>query len=78
MKQEFGEDVRPCLFSRDEFARLEAHFSERNEALAERRKAVQPGFAISPVRADDLTLFRDGVTNRYWIRLGHMLSKIAF
>ncbi|MFX0547313.1 hypothetical protein ACEWPL_017395 [Roseovarius sp. S1116L3] len=78
MKQEFGEDVWRSLFTRDEFARLKAHFSGLNVALAKRRKAVQPGFRISPAQADNLTLFRNGVTNGYWIRLARMLSKVAF
>ncbi len=69
MKAEFGDDVKPCLFTRAEFGTLKDHFDARNEALRERRAAVQPDFAISPANADGLTLFRNEISSAYWVRV---------
>ncbi len=78
MKREFGDDVRPCLFTHEEFNLLRDHFSGLNDRLAERRNAVQPDLIVSPARSGDLTLFRNNVNNAYWIRLGRMLVQAAF
>lgn len=73
LRQAFGEDVRPCLFTRKEFDLLQDHFAGLNNELVARRKAIQPDFTMSPARADDLTVFRDGIQSAYWIRLSRML-----
>lgn len=67
---EFGGDVRSCLFTREEFGRLEAHFAPLNAALAGRRAAHQPGFAPGTPDISRLTLFRDTVPASFWVRVG--------
>lgn len=78
LKREFGDDVRPCLFTHEEFHLLQDHFAGLNDTLAERRRAVQPDLVISPARPSDLTLFRNNINNAYWIRLARMLVQAAF
>lgn len=67
IRNEFGEKVKPCLFTRDEFQKLQAHFEERNKVLQTRRAAVQPDFALSPTTAEGLTLFRNEVPHSFWM-----------
>lgn len=69
LKAEFGEDVKPCLFTREEFRALKAHFDACNDRLAQRRAVVQPGFALSEASKDGLTLFRNELPSPYWVRL---------
>jgi hypothetical protein len=66
---EKGDDIKPCLFTQDEFARLKTHFDAANAKLRERRQAVQPDFQISPADASKITLFRNGLTQAYWIKM---------
>lgn len=68
IRDEFGTDVKPCLFTRDEFRSLKNHFGACNEVLHKRRAKVQPDFALSPTTADGLTLFRDDLNQSFWLR----------
>lgn len=69
LRAEFGEDVCPCLFTRDEFNRLSKHFDVKNKTLQARRASVQPDFAITPPSTDGITLFRNEIGNIFWINL---------
>ncbi len=73
LKAEFGENVKPCLFSRHEFKLLKDHFDARNAELATRRAAVQPGFAISPADDSGLNLFRDDIDAKFWLKMARLL-----
>lgn len=69
LRKKFGDDVRPCIFTRDEFRRLSEHFEAKNRTLEARRAAVQPDFAITKASPDEITLFRDDIDNTFWIQL---------
>lgn len=70
---EFGAEVKPCLFTREEFQKLQAHFEERNAELQARRAPVQPDFGLSPTTSEGLTLFRDGVPHAFWMAVSRAL-----
>jgi len=65
---EFGEEAKPCLFSKAEHSRLVAHFAPLNARLAERLQPVQPDFSISQSVPDKTWVFRDDLTPSYWLR----------
>lgn len=69
MRHDFGEDVQPCIFTREEFNRLSTHFDAKNKTLQDRRAAVQPSFAITQISADELTLFRGDINYTIWVKL---------
>ncbi len=73
LKQEFGEDIRTCLFTRDEFTRIAEHFNERNAELAARRAPFQPGFSITPADDRNITVFRNNVGEQFWVRMSRTL-----
>lgn len=74
MKVEFGEDVKPCLFTRGEFHALKEHYDARNEELRKRREAYQPEFRMTEAAAGGLTAFRDEVPHPFWVRMGRRLT----
>ncbi|APZ55216.1 hypothetical protein ACFO5Z_15765 [Salipiger abyssi] len=73
LKAEFGDEVKPCLFTREEFRRLKDHYDTRNAELSERRAGVQPEFAISEASQKGLTLFRNEIPSAYWVRMSRRL-----
>lgn len=73
LKVEFGEKVKPCLFTREEFRVLKEYYDEQNERLAARRAAVQPDFALTPASSDGLTLFRNEITSAFWVRVARRM-----
>lgn len=75
LKEEYGDDVKPTLFTREEFRRLKDHFDPLNEELNRRLAGVQPDFRLSPASADGLTLFREDVKLPYWIRFNRWFVK---
>ena len=74
LEREFGEDIRTCLFTKDEFSRLAEHFNERNADLTARRAPFQPGFAITPADTQGITHFRNDVGGKFWIRMSRVLA----
>jgi len=72
---EYGGNVRPCLFTRDEFTRLARHFTARNAALETRRAPHQPGFALTPASAEGLTLFRHEISSACWVLITRTMVK---
>lgn len=76
MREEFGDDVRPCIFSRDEFNRLNTHFEAKNKELKARRAAVQPDFSITSANPDGVSLFRNNVSNLFWVKLCREMIKV--
>lgn len=68
LKEEQGDDIKTCLFTKEEFNILKTHFDQCNEGLRKRRLAVQPEFRISPASLQGLTLFRDEVPGSFWVR----------
>lgn len=73
LKQEKGEDVVPCLFSRGEFDTLRAYFDVKNETLHQRRQPWQPEFRISPPDGSRITLFRNEVPLNFWVQIARGL-----
>lgn len=73
LREDHGEDVRPCLFTRAEFDMLEQSFAESNARLAARRAAVQPGFAVTAPDASALTLFRNDIDGAFWMNMARRL-----
>lgn len=69
-----GEDVRSCLFTRNEFNKLKAHFDSLNAELARRRQPIQPGFEITPPDDSELTLFRNQIDWPFWLRAGRSVT----
>ncbi len=74
LEREFGEDIRTCLFTKDEFSRLAEHFNERNAELAARRAPFQPGFSVTPADPRSITHFRNDVGGNFWIRMSRVLA----
>lgn len=75
LREAFGDDVRPCIFSRAEFNRMNTHFAAKNKELEARRAALQPDFAITPANPDGVSLFRNNVTNAFWVKFCRELLK---
>ncbi|MFK5996668.1 MAG: hypothetical protein QM492_01005 [Rhodobacterales bacterium] len=75
LRAEFGDDVRPCIFSHDEFNRLSTHFEAKNRTLEARRAAVQPDFAVTRADPETITLFKNQINNTFWIRICRDLVK---
>jgi hypothetical protein len=73
MRLEFGADLTPCLFTREEFVSLREHFDERNTVLKRRRVLFQPDFAISPSDSTGLHPFRNEVPGSFWLRASRRL-----
>lgn len=69
-----GEDVKPCLFTRGEFSSLAEHFNGRNAVLNDRRRAVQPDFALAANDPAGLTLFRDDLPAAFWVGMSRRLA----
>ena len=65
---EFGPKVNSCLFSREEYNKLAAHFAPLNALLAEKRQPYQPDFAISPVEDPPKMIFRNRLGGEFWLR----------
>lgn len=74
LRSQFGAGVKPCLFTRNEFQTLEQAFAPANARLAERRAAVQPGFAISAPDAEALSLFRNDISGAFWMKMARSLT----
>ena len=74
LRVEFGEDIRPCLFSREEFAALKDHFAICNTRLEQRRAAVQPEFAMQPADARGFKPFRNDIMGGYWLRCARWIA----
>lgn len=73
LHEEYGEAVKPCLFTQDEFRAMKTHFDARNALLHSRRAAVQPEFFLPPADAEGLTLFRNEVAQPFWVRAARLL-----
>lgn len=63
-----------CIFTRDEIARLTAHFETSNNRLAEQVSAVQPNWGLTATRPASDMLFREDVRDGYWIRVARRLA----
>ncbi|SPF81810.1 hypothetical protein [Pseudoprimorskyibacter insulae] len=74
MRAEFGDKVKPCLFTREEFRALKDHYDTRNEDLRKRRAPYQPDFKLTPATPDGLTLFRNEVPSSFWVRMGRRMA----
>lgn len=68
LREHFGETVETCLFTDGEIKMLREHFTPLNEALAERRRARQPGFALTEITPPPETVRRDGIDPSFWTR----------
>lgn len=77
LQNQFGEGMKPCLFTREEFARLEAHFVARNTALYARLPEHLAEFRISGMGVGDHNVFRQRVNADFWQRCGRRLAKMA-
>ena len=73
MREKYGADVRPCLFTHDEFNALKGHFNVKNKELQMRRATVQPGFAITEASTKGLTLYRHEIDSSFWVQLARSL-----
>lgn len=73
LKAEFGDKVKPCLFTREEFRALKDFYDARNTELSQRRAAVQPGFELSKAAPDGLNLFRNEIPSSFWVRMGRRM-----
>ncbi|WP_456387293.1 hypothetical protein [Profundibacter sp.] len=73
LRNKYGEDVQPCLFTHGEFRALKDHFTVKNRELQMRRAAVQPEFAITQASSEGLTLYRHEIDSPLWVQLGRSL-----
>lgn len=77
LQNQFGTDMKPCLFTRDEFARLESHFAARNMDLYARLPEHLSGFRISGMGVGSHNVFRQKVNADFWQRCGRRLARLA-
>jgi hypothetical protein len=70
---EFGEGRMSCVFTREEIARIGAHFAPSNERVAAALRRVQPEFTLTPRAWGDDTIHREDVTTDYFARLARRL-----
>jgi len=75
LKTQFGADARPCLFTREEFTRLQTHFEALNEIFCARREKVQPGFHICGMDSEELNLFRQRIDGDFWLRCSRRVTQ---
>lgn len=73
---EFPADMKSCLFTREEFRKLEAHFAPLNETLKARRAAHQPDFALTAPDITPLTVFRNTIPQSFWVRVGRRMTAL--
>lgn len=73
LRLEFGEDVKPCLFTQSEFNTLRKYFGERNAVLSARRQETQPGFSLPEAKGDSLSLFRNEIPGSFWARIARRM-----
>jgi len=69
----FGAEAKSTLYSRPEVERVAAHFTPLNQAFEARYRAVEPDFALAPLRIDPELVYRGQLQNPFWIRLGRRL-----
>ncbi len=72
-EDECEKPLRPCLFTQFEFARIKDHFAPLNARLEERRRPVQPDFAMSVPDGAPITLYRNQVQSPIWSKLARYL-----
>ncbi|MEY8842034.1 hypothetical protein AB9K41_23645 [Cribrihabitans sp. XS_ASV171] len=72
LRQEIGGSVKPCLFTRAEFARLKEHFDPLNAELAQHPAAQRNGFRLAPFAPHGVNLFREDLTTAFWVRVARM------
>lgn len=77
LKNQYGEDIRPCLFTREEFAQLEHHFVAQNQTLYERLPAHLSDFRISGMGTGKYNLFRQRINGEFWQRCSRRLTQRA-
>ncbi|UWQ19639.1 hypothetical protein [Jannaschia sp. M317] len=70
MDLEFEASTRSCLFTREEFQAVAAHFAPANQRLRDRRASVQPGFDLTAADITPLNLFRNMIPQSLWVRIG--------
>lgn len=68
LSAEFG-TARSSIFTREEAARLAAHFNPLNRALAARIGRLQPGFALPELGPEPGAVHREDLTPAFWARL---------
>ncbi|WP_371158138.1 hypothetical protein [Jannaschia sp. 2305UL9-9] len=71
---EFPDDMRSCLFLREEFRKLEKHYAPLNKTLQERRAPHQPDFSLTPPDIEPLTVFRNTIPQSFWVRVGRRMT----
>lgn len=71
---EFGQNIKPCLFTREEFQTLKDHFDACNARLSLRRATVQPDFSIPPANRHGLKPFRDDLSSAFWLRAARRIT----
>ncbi|MDO6799752.1 hypothetical protein [Shimia thalassica] len=64
---QYGGNLRSCLFTREEFMSLNAHFDACNETLRKRVKSVQPDFKISNSNLQENNLYRNDIHAGFWL-----------
>ncbi|ACM04400.1 hypothetical protein [Cereibacter sphaeroides] len=67
-RAEHGEEARPCLWTRVEFAALSRYAQERNARFLERLAPVQPDFTIRQSTPGDAAIYRDDIKGSFWLR----------
>lgn len=77
LRQSFGPDRRSTLFTRDEVARLEEVFAPMNAALSARVALYQPGFAMGPMLGSGAAVWREDLTEEFWITTCRLLERGA-
>ena len=77
LKNQFGEDIHPCLFTRDEFTQLERHFVAQNQAFYQRLPAHLSEFRLSGMGVGKHNLFRQRINGEFWHRCSRRLTARA-
>ena len=74
---QFGAESQSCLWTPQEFQILRDYGAERNAALAERLKPVQPDFTLEAGPADTGLIHRDRLHGEFWVRASRWIFSAA-
>lgn len=77
VQRHFGEGLRTCLLTREEVQELDRVFSPMNAALIQRISPYQPGFSIAPMLDQGADLFREDLSEAFWVDVCRNLEGLA-
>ncbi|MEP3634423.1 MAG: hypothetical protein ABJM82_14580 [Shimia thalassica] len=74
IRNHYGQEIKPCVFSSEEYKRLETHFETLNESLSQRRNGHQASFSLTASAESRPDVFRNHLNWDFWLRAGRRLT----